>query len=115
MNRDGSRYPWILREVEVNIRDFNKCRKNHHANLQKKKYFNLYVKPGQNFCAGDGERDSCLVSLHTVQNSIFFVKKFNFRKKISLNFGTFQNWMMIQKMDLLHICCDCSISYKYKC
>ena len=75
MNRDGSRYPWILREVEVNIRDFNKCRKNHHDNLQKKKYFNLYVKPGQNFCAGDGERDSCLVSLHTVQNSIFFLSK----------------------------------------
>ena len=78
MNRDGSRYPWILREVEVNIRDFNECRRNHHANLQKKKYFNLYVKPGQNFCAGDGERDSCLVSLHTVQNSIFFCQKIQF-------------------------------------
>ena len=79
MNRDGSSYPWVLREVGVNIRDFKECRRNHHHFLYynqtiSKKDLNFYVKPGQNFCAGDGFRDSCMVSLlqnSTVGNFIF--------------------------------------------
>lgn len=55
LHRNGTRYPEKLREAEVPIRDFRLCRKNYIAAGSRN------VKPGQNFCAGNGLRDSCSV------------------------------------------------------